>query len=91
MERKIPTQKRPRPVKMNDVYFYVVTEDTFENFKERFKKENGDLLFYALSVRDYETIALNMAELKRFIDQQQQVIVYYEKAVTPKEKNEKAK
>ena len=90
MERKIPTQKRPRPVKMNDVYFYVVTEDTFENFKERFKKENGDLLFYALSVRDYETIALNMAELKRFIDQQQQVIVYYEKAVTPKEKKEKA-
>ena len=91
MERKIPTQKRPRPVKMNDVYFYVVTEDTFENFKERFKKENGDLLFYALSVRDYETIALNMAELKRFIDQQHQVIVYYEKAVTPKEKKEKAK
>ena len=91
MERKIPTQKRPRPVKMNDVYFYVVSEDTFENFKERFKKENGDLLFYALSVRDYETIALNMAELKRFIDQQQQVIVYYEKAVTPKEKKEKAK
>ncbi len=91
MERKIPIQKRPRPVKMNDVYFYVVTEDTFESFKERFKKENGDLLFYALSVRDYETIALNMAELKRFIDQQQQVIVYYEKAVTPKEKKEKAK
>ena len=91
MERKIPTQKRPRPVKMNDVYFYVVTEDTFESFKERFKKENGDLLFYALSVRDYETIALNMAELKRFMDQQQQVIVYYEKAVTPKEKKEKAK
>ena len=91
VERKIPTQKRPRPVKMNDVYFYVVTEDTFESFKERFKKENGDLLFYALSVRDYETIALNMAELKRFIDQQQQVIVYYEKAVTPKEKKEKAK
>ena len=91
MERKIPIQKRPRPDKMNDVYFYVVTEDTFESFKERFKKENGDLLFYALSVRDYETIALNMAELKRFIDQQQQVIVYYEKAVTPKEKKEKAK
>ena len=73
---------------MNDVYFYVVTADTFENFKKRFKKENGDLLFYALSVRDYENIALNMAELKRFIDQQQQIIVYYEKAVTPKEKKE---
>ena len=66
----------------------MVTADTFENFKERFKKENGDLLFYALSVRDYENIALNMADIKRFIDQQQQIIVYYEKAVAPKEKKE---
>jgi hypothetical protein len=88
VERKIPTQNRPRPVKMNDVYFYVVTEDTFDKFKERFVKENGDLLFYALSVRDYENIALNMAELKRFIDQQKQVIIYYEKAVKPKDKKE---
>ena len=88
VERKIPTQTRPRHVKMNDVYFYVVTADTFENFKKRFKKENGDILYYALSVRDYENIALNMADIKRFIDQQQQIIVYYEKAVAPKEKKE---
>ena len=58
VERKIPTQNRPGPVKMNDVYFYVVTEDTLDEFKKRFAKDNGDLLFYALSVRDYETIAL---------------------------------
>ena len=76
---------------MNDVYFYVVTADTFENFKKRFEKENGDLLFYALSVRDYENIALNMADIKRFIDQQNQILVYYEKAVTAKEKKEKDK
>ncbi len=76
---------------MNDVYFYVVTADTFENFKKRFEKENGDLLFYALSVRDYENIALNMADIKRFIDQQNQILVYYEKAVAPKEKKEKDK
>ena len=89
VERNIPTQQRPRPVTMSDVYFYVVTEQNYDGFKERFQKEHGDLLFYALSVRDYETISLNMAELKRFIDQQQQIIVYYEKAVAPKEKKEK--
>ena len=85
----MPTQNRPRPVNLNDIYFYVVTENTFDDFKKRFQKENGDLLFYALSVRDYETIAMNMAELKRFIDQQKQIIIYYEKAVTPKDKKEK--
>ena len=76
---------------MNDIHFYVVTEDTFEDFKQRFLKENGDFLFYALSVRDYETLALNMAEIKRYILQQKEIIIYYEKAVTPKptEKTEK--
>lgn len=70
---------------MNDIHFYVVTEDTFEEFKKRFSKENGDFLFYAISVRDYETLALNMSELKRFIQQQKELIIYYEKAVAPKE------
>ena len=83
VERKIPTQNRPRPVKLSDLHFYVVTEDTFAAFKQRFTKENGDLLFYAISVRDYETLALNMAELKRFLQQQKQIIIYYEKAVAP--------
>ena len=89
VERKIPTQNRPRPVKLSNLHFYVVTEDTFKAFKQRFEKENGDLLFYAISVRDYETLALNMAELKRFIQQQKQLIVYYEKAVKPKNKTGK--
>ncbi len=91
VERVIPTQNRPRPMSMNDIHFYVVTEQNFEEFKERFVKENGDFLFYALSVRDYETLALNMAEIKRYILQQKEIIIYYEKAVTPKptEKAEK--
>jgi hypothetical protein len=84
VERKIPVQNRPRPVKLSNLHFYVVTEDTFAAFKQRFVKQNGDLLFYAISVRDYETLALNMAEIKRFIEQQKQIIVYYEKAVAPK-------
>ena len=76
-------------MKMNDIYFYVVTEQNFEEFKKRFRKENGDLVGYVLSVRDYETLALNMAEVKRYLLQQKELIVYYEKAVTPKPKEKK--
>ena len=61
----------------------MVTEQNFEEFKSKFVKENGDLVGYVLSVRDYETLALNMAELRRFLQQQKEVIIYYEKAVTP--------
>ena len=91
VERVIPTQNRPRPVDLNDIYFYVVTEQNFEEFKNRFVKENGDLVGYVLSVRDYETLALNMAEIKSSLQQQKEIIIYYEKAVAPKPKKEKDK
>ena len=39
VERKIPIQNRPRPVKLDDVYFYVVSADNFDDFKKRFEKE----------------------------------------------------
>jgi hypothetical protein len=34
-------------------------------------------------MRDYENLALNIAELRRYMNQQTQIIVYYEDAVTP--------
>ena len=61
-----------------------MSEENFEEFKTKFVKENGDLVGYVLSVRDYETLALNMAEIKRYIQQQKEIIIYYEKAVTDK-------
>ena len=91
VERVIPTQNRPRPLNMNNIKFYVVTSDNFEDFKKRYEKDNGTFLFYALSVRDYETLAINMAEIKRYIEQQKQIIIYYEKAVAPKPKKEEKK
>ena len=91
VERIIPTQNRPRPINMNNIKFYVVTSENFEDFKKRYEKDNGNFLFYALSVRDYETLAINMAEIKRYIQQQKEIIIYYEKAVAPKPKKEKDK
>ena len=86
VDRVIPTQTRPRPIDLHDITWFVVTEQNFERFKARYTKQNGEFLFYAISVRDYETLALNMAEIKRYIDQQKQIIIYYEKAVAPKPK-----
>ena len=91
VERVVPIQNHPRPVSLNDIYFYVVTEENFEDFQQRFVKENGQLVGYVLSVRDYETLALNMAEIKRYIQQQKEIIIYYEKAVAPKPKVEEEK
>jgi len=81
----IEIKQRPKGVKMLPVKFYVVTEKNYEEFKEKFKKDNGDFVFYAMSVPSYENLALDMAELRRYIEQQKEIIIYYEKAVKPKE------
>ena len=45
------------------------------------QKDNGEFVFYAMSVPSYENLALDMAELRRYIEQQKEIIIYYEKAV----------
>ena len=60
----------------------MVTEENLDEFLKEFKEIHGDVAFVALSMRDYENLALNVAELKRFINQQTQVIIYYENAVS---------
>ena len=85
IERNIPTQERPKQVNLEDIKWYVVTERNMDDFIKRFEDENGTLVFYAMSVRDYETLSLNMADLKRYILQQKEIIVYYEESVKPKE------
>lgn len=88
MERvQIPTVARPKPLQLNDTRVFVVTEENFDEFVKEFSEIYGDVAFVALSMKDYENLALNIADLRRYINQQTEIIVYYEKAVTeePKE------
>ena len=86
VQKIIPIQPRPKPVEMTDVKFYVVTEENYEEFREKFMKTNNDYVFYVVSVHDYENLALNMSELLRYIKQQKETIVYYEESVKPEPK-----
>ena len=90
VQKIIPIQPQPKPVDMIDVKFYVVTEENYAEFKEKFMKTNNDYVFYAVSVHDYENLAFNMAELYRYIRQQKEIMIYYEEAVKvkPEEKVE---
>ena len=90
VQKIVPIQPQPKPVDMIDVKFYVVTEENYAEFKEKFMKTNNDYVFYAVSVHDYENLAFNMAELYRYITQQKEIMIYYEKAVKvkPEEKVE---
>ena len=49
-----------------------------DRFMDDMKKmNNGDVVFVAFSVSDYELLAYNMQELRRYIREVQEVVVYY--------------
>lgn len=85
---QIPVVARPKPLQLNDTRVFVVTKDNFEEFKKEFTAIYGDLAFVALSMKDYENLALNIADIRRYLDQQEEIIVYYEKAVTEDKQKE---
>ena len=86
---EVPIQARPKQVRLNDVKIYVVSKVNYKEFIKEYEKKNGADSYIAISVKDYENLALNFAELRRYIEQQKQIIVYYEKAVSPNPKEEK--
>ena len=56
---------------------------------KQYEEKNGpDWVFYVMEVESFERLALNMEDIKRYIQQQKQIIIYYEEAVKPKEKTD---
>ena len=88
---EVPVVARPKQVQLNDVKIYVVNKKNYTEFIKEYEAKNGADSYIALSVKDYENLALNFAELRRYIEQQKQIIVYYEEALTPKKQEGKDK
>lgn len=71
-ETKKPNCKLGREDRYPEGYTYL---DRFiDDIK---KKHGGDIVFYAMTVDDYELMAYNTQEIKRYINQLGEVIVYY--------------
>ena len=88
VERMVPIQPRPEGLQLYETQFYAVTSENYEEFAERFEKENGDLVYFAISVPGYENLSLSLADIKRYIEQQKAIIVNYEEQLKPKEETE---
>ena len=66
----------------------MVSKENYNEFVKEFEAKNGADAYIAISVKDYENLSLNFAELRRYIEQQKQIIVYYENAVKPEKETE---
>ena len=85
LDRTIVQPIMPREIDLKEVRWLTITP---ENFEEQFKvieDQEGELVFLAMTVPDYEVMAYNMQEIKRYITELKDVVVYYRKVTTNQE------
>lgn len=71
----------PKAISLQDVEFFVVTEKNFEEQVEKLEKlQSGTYVLFGLTPQDYENMAYNLQELRRYIRQQKEIIIYYREA-----------
>ncbi len=78
---------RPSPIKMKNSDIIVVTESNLEEVINRVKNTQGEFVLYAMTAQSFESLALNFEQIKQFIETQNQIILYYEKAVKKEPNN----
>ena len=84
IERRIVQPVMPREIDLKEPMWIVVTPDNWEDQLAKIEEQEGELVFLAMTIPDYEVMAYNMQELKRYINELKEVVVYYRK-VTIKE------
>lgn len=78
VKRPIVHPVMPRPIDLKEPKWFVVSEKNFKEFQEEIKKTNGgNLVFLAMSIGDYELMAFNMQEIKRYVNEMKEVVIYY--------------
>ena len=79
---------RPNPIQMKNSDIVIITESNLQEVIDNITTIQGEFVLYAMTASSFEALALNMEQIKRFIEEQNQIILYYEKAVTKEEEEE---
>lgn len=71
----------PNPVRLEDIRWFVITADNLDAQIARIENlQDGDFVVFAVTPRDYENMAGNLQELRRYVRQQREIIEYYREA-----------
>ena len=84
IDRQIVQPVMPREIDLKQVRWLTITPENFEEQYALIENQEGELVFLAMTVPDYETMAYNMQEIKRYITELKDVVVYYRKVTTEK-------
>ena len=81
----IAVAQKPKAIKMLNAKIIVITEKNLPEVIKKVKAGMGEFVIYGLDPASFKNLALNFEQIKRYIEQQKEVILYYEEAVKPKE------
>ena len=71
----------PTEINLSEVDFFVITENNLEEQIERLEKlQGGSFVIFAMTPQAYENMAYNLQEIRRYIGQQKEIIIYYREA-----------
>ena len=80
----------PQEVRLEDMRWMVITRDNLEEqIAEAEDLLAGEFVVFAMIPTDYENFAWNVQELRRFIRQQKEIILYYRDATGAGQNDEK--
>ena len=82
IERTIVQPIMPREIDLREVRWLTITPENYEEQFAIIEAQEGELVFLAMTIPDYETMAYNMQELKRYITELKDVVVYYREITT---------
>jgi len=85
IERQIVQPIMPREIDLMQPEWIAVTPENWEEQLAKIEKQEGELVFLAMTIPDYEIMAYNMQEIKRYITELKDVVVYYRQVTTKKE------
>lgn len=75
----------PEPIKPRVPSWIIITPENAAKVWKHLEEEKVDLVLFGLTDEGYEELALNMAELRNFINTQRQILLQYKKYYEPKE------
>ena len=81
----------PKAIQLERPDWFVVSENNIEDFLAKLSKIQGVEevpTFFALSPQGYEKMSGNLQEMRRYILEQKEIIVYYKTVTTPENPTE---
>ena len=91
IEIEIAQPERPKEIKLERPEWFVVNSSNLQEFLEKVRKiQSDEPVFFAFTPQDYEKMSYNQQEIRRYVLQQNEIIVYYEKMTAPKTTEEKS-